>query len=81
MRTPSEQFPRAVDGLPQARPPETVELTAGGRFDLRIAPVANRKGAGGLHGGQVLPYCSFALPMQASFAGPANAPHFSSATL
>ena len=29
----------------------------------------------------VLPYCTFALPTHASFAGPANASHFSSATL
>src|SRR5262245_58753614 len=44
MRKPSEPFPTSVDGLPQARPPESLELAAGGRFDLRIGPVAKRLG-------------------------------------
>jgi hypothetical protein len=44
MREPSERFPTAADGLPEARPLESIELAPGGRFDLRIAPVAKRLG-------------------------------------
>jgi FtsP/CotA-like multicopper oxidase with cupredoxin domain len=44
MSTPSDRFPTEVAGLPEAHPPELVELSDGERFDLRIAPVAKRIG-------------------------------------
>ncbi|MDQ3935907.1 MAG: multicopper oxidase family protein [Actinomycetota bacterium] len=44
MTTPATQFPTDPTGLPEARPPEPVELADGDRFDLRIAPVAKRIG-------------------------------------
>src|SRR3712207_9088103 len=39
-----DQFPTEVAGLPQALPPQVVELAEGDQFDLRIAPVAKRLG-------------------------------------
>jgi FtsP/CotA-like multicopper oxidase with cupredoxin domain len=39
-----EHFPTEVEGLPEAHPPELVELSNGERFELRIAPVAKRVG-------------------------------------
>jgi FtsP/CotA-like multicopper oxidase with cupredoxin domain len=39
-----EEFPTETAGLPEARPPEIVELSDGDQFDLRIAPVAKRIG-------------------------------------
>jgi FtsP/CotA-like multicopper oxidase with cupredoxin domain len=36
----SEHFPREIEGLPEARASELVELADGDRFELRIAPVA-----------------------------------------
>jgi FtsP/CotA-like multicopper oxidase with cupredoxin domain len=44
MSTTPDHFPTEVAGLPEARPPELVELSDGDRFDLRIAPVAKRLG-------------------------------------
>jgi FtsP/CotA-like multicopper oxidase with cupredoxin domain len=44
MSTTGDHFPTAIEGLPEARPPELVELSDGDRFDLRIAPVAKRLG-------------------------------------
>ena len=44
MPVPSDRFPRGIAGLPQAHAPQLVELADGGRFDLRIAPVAKRLG-------------------------------------
>jgi FtsP/CotA-like multicopper oxidase with cupredoxin domain len=44
MNTTSDRFPTEVDGLPEARAPELVELSDGDRLDLRIAPVAKRIG-------------------------------------
>src|SRR5918999_955770 len=44
MNTTSGHFPTEIEGLPEARPPELVELSDGDRFDLRIAPVAKRLG-------------------------------------
>jgi FtsP/CotA-like multicopper oxidase with cupredoxin domain len=44
MSTTPDHFPTDVAGLPEARPPELVELSDGDRFDLRIAPVAKRLG-------------------------------------
>jgi FtsP/CotA-like multicopper oxidase with cupredoxin domain len=44
MTTAHEHFPTETAGLPQARPPEIVELADGGEFELRIAPVAKRLG-------------------------------------
>jgi FtsP/CotA-like multicopper oxidase with cupredoxin domain len=44
MATTHDQFPTDTTGLPEARAPEVVELSDGDRFDLRIAPVANRIG-------------------------------------
>jgi len=41
---PSTHFPTDVEGLPEARAPEVVELSDGDRLDLRIAPVAKRLG-------------------------------------
>jgi FtsP/CotA-like multicopper oxidase with cupredoxin domain/cation diffusion facilitator CzcD-associated flavoprotein CzcO len=40
----ADHFPTGTEGLPEARPPELVELSDGDRFDLRIAPVAKRLG-------------------------------------
>ncbi len=40
MATTHDQFPTDTTGLPEARASEVVELRDGGRFDLRIAPVA-----------------------------------------
>jgi FtsP/CotA-like multicopper oxidase with cupredoxin domain len=45
--TPTETpdtFPTDTTGLPEARPPEVVELSDGDQFDLRIAAVAKRVG-------------------------------------
>jgi FtsP/CotA-like multicopper oxidase with cupredoxin domain len=42
--TDSERFPTETEGLPEARPPEVVELDDGDTFDLRIAPVAKEVG-------------------------------------
>ncbi len=45
--TPTEtpdNFPTDTTGLPEARPPQLVELSDGDQFDLRIAPVAKRLG-------------------------------------
>jgi FtsP/CotA-like multicopper oxidase with cupredoxin domain len=39
-----EHFPTEIAGLPETRPPETVELADGDEFDLRIAPVAKQLG-------------------------------------
>ncbi len=44
MSTTRDQFPTDVAGLPQALPPQLVELADGDEFDLRIAPVAKRLG-------------------------------------
>src|ERR687895_1250288 len=39
-----DHFPTDVEGLPEARAPERVELSDGDEFNLRIAPVAKRIG-------------------------------------
>ena len=39
-----DHFPTDIEGLPEARPTELVELSDGDRFDLKIAPVAKRLG-------------------------------------
>lgn len=44
MATTHDQFPSDTTGLPEARASEVIELGDGGRFDLRIAPVAKRIG-------------------------------------
>jgi FtsP/CotA-like multicopper oxidase with cupredoxin domain len=44
MSTSPRHFPTDATGLPEARPPELVELADGAQFDLRIAPVAKRLG-------------------------------------
>ncbi len=44
MSTTRGHFPTEIEGLPEARPPELVELSDGDRFELRIAPVAKRLG-------------------------------------
>jgi FtsP/CotA-like multicopper oxidase with cupredoxin domain len=44
MSTPRGNFPTEIEGLPEARPPELIELSDGDRFDLRIIPVAKRLG-------------------------------------
>jgi FtsP/CotA-like multicopper oxidase with cupredoxin domain len=44
MSTPADQFPTTTAGLPEARPPEVVELADGERVELRIAPVVKRLG-------------------------------------
>jgi FtsP/CotA-like multicopper oxidase with cupredoxin domain len=44
MSTTRDHFPTEVAGLPQALPPQLVELSDGDEFDLRIAPVAKRLG-------------------------------------
>ena len=40
----TDQFSREITGLPEAQPPETVELGDGEQFDIEIAPVAKRLG-------------------------------------
>jgi hypothetical protein len=42
--TSSGFFPTDIAGLPEAPPPEVVELGDGDEFDLRIGPVAKRLG-------------------------------------
>ena len=42
--TLSEHFPTETAGLPEARPPESVELGDGGLISLRIAPVTRQLG-------------------------------------
>ena len=44
MATNHDQFPQDATGLPEAHASEVIELGHGDRFDLRIAPVANRIG-------------------------------------
>ncbi len=44
MTTPQTHFPTDPAGLPEARPPELVELADGDEYELRIAPVAKRLG-------------------------------------
>ena len=44
MTTSASHFPTDVQGLPEARTPDVVELADGGRFALTIAPVAKRIG-------------------------------------
>jgi FtsP/CotA-like multicopper oxidase with cupredoxin domain len=44
MSSAEDRFPTSTAGLPEARAPETVELSDGDRFELRIAPVAKRLG-------------------------------------
>src|SRR5918912_707289 len=44
MSTPADQFPTTTAGLPEARPPQVVELSDGERVELRIAPVVKRLG-------------------------------------
>ena len=44
MSTTGDHFPTDIEGLPEARRPELVELSDGDRFELRIAPVAKRLG-------------------------------------
>jgi FtsP/CotA-like multicopper oxidase with cupredoxin domain len=40
----SEHFPTEIEGLPEARRPEAVELADGDELDLRIAPVVKQLG-------------------------------------
>jgi FtsP/CotA-like multicopper oxidase with cupredoxin domain len=40
----ADQFPTDPSGLPEAHPPEVVELSDGDEFDLRITPVAKKLG-------------------------------------
>ena len=44
MSSTGDSFPTSTEGLPEAGSPELVELAAGDRFELRIAPVAKRLG-------------------------------------
>jgi FtsP/CotA-like multicopper oxidase with cupredoxin domain len=44
MSATSDHFPTDVEGLPEARSPQLIELSDGDQFDLRIAPVAKRLG-------------------------------------
>jgi FtsP/CotA-like multicopper oxidase with cupredoxin domain len=44
MASTDDQFPTDTTGLPEAHAAEVVELGAGDRFELRIAPVAKRIG-------------------------------------
>ncbi len=44
MSTTPDHFPTDVEGLPEAHPPERVELSDGDEFNLRIGPVAKRLG-------------------------------------
>jgi FtsP/CotA-like multicopper oxidase with cupredoxin domain len=40
----TDEFPADPTGLPEAHAPELIELSDGGEFDLRVAPVAKRVG-------------------------------------
>jgi FtsP/CotA-like multicopper oxidase with cupredoxin domain len=40
----TEEFPRDVEGLPAAQPPQQLEISPGGSLDLRIGPVVKRIG-------------------------------------
>jgi FtsP/CotA-like multicopper oxidase with cupredoxin domain len=42
--TPSESFPTDPTGLPEATPPQVLELADGDPLDLRVGPVAKRLG-------------------------------------
>ena len=44
MTTPTDHFPRDTAGLPASRPTETIEVSDGGRVELRVAPVTKRIG-------------------------------------
>jgi FtsP/CotA-like multicopper oxidase with cupredoxin domain len=44
MSTTPDHFPTDIEGLPEARAPERVELADGDEFSLRIGPVAKRIG-------------------------------------
>jgi FtsP/CotA-like multicopper oxidase with cupredoxin domain len=44
MTSQSDFFPSTIDGLPEARPPRTLDLDDQARIDLRIAPVAKKIG-------------------------------------
>ena len=44
MTVPTDEFPRETEGLADASPTSTVELSGGDRLVLRIAPVAKRIG-------------------------------------
>jgi FtsP/CotA-like multicopper oxidase with cupredoxin domain/cation diffusion facilitator CzcD-associated flavoprotein CzcO len=44
MSSTSDRFPTQTAGLPEARSPQVIELSAGDHFDLRIAPVAKQLG-------------------------------------
>jgi FtsP/CotA-like multicopper oxidase with cupredoxin domain len=44
MSQPTDPFPTEVEGLPEARASEVVELSHGDEFDLQIRPVAKRLG-------------------------------------
>ena len=44
MSATHDHFPTDVDGLPEARSPEQVDLKDGDELDLRIGPVAKRIG-------------------------------------
>jgi FtsP/CotA-like multicopper oxidase with cupredoxin domain len=44
MSTSPDSFPTETAGLPEARPPEVVELGNGDQLELRVAPVAKRLG-------------------------------------
>jgi FtsP/CotA-like multicopper oxidase with cupredoxin domain/cation diffusion facilitator CzcD-associated flavoprotein CzcO len=44
MASTPDHFPTETAGLPEARPPELVELSEGDQYDLRIAPVAKQLG-------------------------------------
>jgi FtsP/CotA-like multicopper oxidase with cupredoxin domain len=44
MTSTPDHFPTETTGLPEARAPELVELSAGDQYDLRIAPVAKQLG-------------------------------------
>ena len=44
MATAHDQFPTDTTGLPEARASQVIELGDGDRFDLAIAPIANRIG-------------------------------------
>jgi FtsP/CotA-like multicopper oxidase with cupredoxin domain len=44
MSATSDRFPTDIAGLPEARAPKHVELSDGGTYELRIAPLAKRIG-------------------------------------
>ena len=44
MTNTTDHFPTDTTGLPEARPPELIELSDGDELELRVGPVTKRLG-------------------------------------